>query len=225
MTIKFSEILKKIRSHAGTVAASFVAFALFNSLNTISSFVTTYNYVTAPHKDEYEGWILVRITGFGYTLYPESNLIIDFSNPSASTNRYLSRSSRIITMIYTDAVKKIEKDINNGNVKDYDTSVLTNTDAKVSLRGERNNNEYDKNNSQTFQSQLALSKELKKPVCLYVKGVRDGRRSTFLNIIKMQPAMAALQNKKGLTESSPVKLINSTCGLSIEAKDLLQKAN
>jgi hypothetical protein len=134
--------------------------------------------INSQNKLQYEGWVLVKINGFGRVYY-ESNIIENFASVFS-----LSRRSKIITLIYTDALPTIEQ-INSGDVKDNDVSVLTNLDWEGHL-ADNNTNKLVKINSQTLQSKLVSIKESKKLICLYVGGIRNGKESSYLNILKIK---------------------------------------
>ena len=151
------------------------------STNIASHFLTLYTIVMmmiSPQYLQYEGWIQVRVTGFGTVSY-EKKIIEDYLTSQSG----LSKSSKVMTTVYTDALPETGV-INNGEVQDSDVSVLTNLDWKGLLRGKPD--ELKKINSQTFMSKLVSSKESKKCVCLYVGGIRNGKTSTYLNILKVR---------------------------------------
>jgi hypothetical protein len=159
-----------------------------------SSVLTTSEVIKLINPDislQHEGWILTKITGVGLVSY-DSNLILDYINWRAN----LSRSSKITTIFHTTALPTVEQ-TTLGNIKDSDVSAITNLDFQGHLKGQINE-VYRKIYSQTFQSHLVLAQQTKTPLCLYVGGTRDGKKSTFLNIIKMK-----VPNKSAVAKLSP----------------------
>lgn len=176
MFTKISDGWKKFRTSPSGLVSMDIALLALGSLHLISSFITTYSYFSIP-TTRHEGWILVRINGFGYTMYQES---IDFNDFKPFKYNYLSRSSKIITMIYTSATPK------SLDTKDQkDVSVLTNRDDETTINNQLSE-KFSKKNSQSYQSLLVSLKESRSPVCLYVKGIRDGESSSYLNILKIK---------------------------------------
>jgi hypothetical protein len=187
-----------------------IAFSIgVATCNLASHFLTCIeiaNLINSSTQLEYEGWIIVKINGFGAVSY-DSNFILDYFNSQSG----LSRNSKITTTIFTDALPPAEK-INRGDIKNIDVSVLTNMDYQGYLKGNKTD-KYRKIHSQTFQSQLVAAKESKIPVCLYVGGIRDGNKSTYLNILKIKipnkKAMAKLASSNSL--SKEVSNVSGLC--------------
>jgi hypothetical protein len=178
MFSRISSAWNNFRTSPSGVFTLSIAVLALGSLHFISSFITTHTYFSIP-VTKHEGWILVRINGFGYTMYQEN---INFNDFKPFKYNYLSRSSKIITMIYTSA---LQESLNDGRIDEKDVSVLTNRDDETTIKNQADQI-FSKTNSQSYQGQLVSLKESKFPVCLYVKGIRDGQSSSYLNILKIQ---------------------------------------
>jgi hypothetical protein len=126
-----------------------VVFYAIPALVNIVSFLDNFNKFKPSSK---EGWIVVKVVGFGYTYYPESF----FDSIQPWKEHYSLRSSKITTMVYTDALPTLGN-LNSGSTTASDVSVLTNSNWE----GQRYNyqSEFKKNNSQSFQSFLHSSKD------------------------------------------------------------------
>jgi hypothetical protein len=192
------------KNSALAIVGSFGGIAVY-LMGVLVNYIALQDTMTRPDPRSGEGWILVNITGFGYTSYSDNAW-----NILPWNNRYLSRSSRIISMVYTDAISDLSK-INEADTNPHDVSVLKNSDfdGKVSFQ----TGNFIKKNSQTFQSYLMQAKESKIPVCLYVYGIRNGQESHFLNILKVKPLKV---NLKTLPDyENRTKLAEDSCGKPI----------
>ena len=126
------------------------------------------------------GWILVKIQGWSDTSYNPADRADGIGSLFVSRLRGQSLGT---SMIYTD--KEIETSyLTDGTSPKYDFSVLTNEDYSGKVPGRAN--DIDKKNSQTLQAHLIQAHVSKKPVCLFVYGIRDNKKSQFLNILKIK---------------------------------------
>jgi hypothetical protein len=173
----FWQFVKKLPLFAFTSGLAFSHIA--------GSFLTFYTIAMMinPQPLKYEGWVQIRVIGFGSVAYEKN--VGDYLTSIFGISG-LSRSSSIITTIYTDAIPRTEV-INSGEVMDSDVSVLTNLDWHGRLRGQTE--EFKKINSQTFMSKLISSKEEKTCLCLYVAGNRNGKTSEYLNVLKVRDSI------------------------------------
>jgi hypothetical protein len=187
MLANIKEAWKKIKDKPSIIFFGATVGLSIELLQILSSFITAHSYFFTP-VTEHQGWILVKINGFGYTMYQDS---INFANLQPFKYNYLSRSSKIITMIYTSAgitPPGIGDETSNGGTIEKDVSVLTNRDDETTIKDTTKT--FKKINSQTYQSQLVSFKESGLPVCLYVKGFRNGESSSYLNILKIRAVIA-----------------------------------
>jgi hypothetical protein len=192
------------KNSALAIVGSFGGIAVY-LMGVLVNYIALQDTITKPDPRSGEGWILVKITGFGYTSYSDN-----VWNILPWNNRYLSRSSRIISMIYTDAIPDTSK-INEADTNPHDVSVLKNQDFDGKVAFQTGN--FAKKNSQTLQSYLMQAKELKSPVCLYVYGIRNGQDSHFLNILKVKSSKVDLKTLPNYEKRT--KLAEEICGKPI----------
>lgn len=202
----FNQILKLIKSiqyfvkrNAGLYLASLFAVGTLYIFGAVVSTVEFWAMLN-PSTDtsEYElGWILVKITGTGIVSYDPYEQVEGFG-------RYLpflwdapDAKSRIWPMIYTDSPTEF---LDSGKSYKYDVSVLVNKDiTEKSLTTKPSSEIYaaskEKINSQTFQSRLMLAHQTKEPVCILVYGVRDNKKSRFLDILDVEAVSEEIKTK------------------------------
>ena len=150
------------------------------------------------YTSEYKiGWILVKITGTGIVSYDPYEQVEGFARYLPFLWNPPDAKSRIWPMIYTDSLTDF---LDSGKSYKYDASVLVNKDiTEKSLTTKPSSKIYaaskEKINSQTFQSRLMRAHETKEPVCILVYGVRDNKKSRFLDILDIEGVSEEIKTK------------------------------
>lgn len=171
----FRDYLKKNRAF---IIASSIGGIIVSSMGLI---VNTYEFFTLlkpPLKTE-SGWILVKITGWAEAEYNYSEQINGIGSYIPFMANKLNGTSNLTPIIYTDyPIDDILGDASD--VKDV--TVLKNTDFQGKIEGFAS--AINKRNSQTIQAFLVQALYKKKPVCIFVNGIRNNEKSLFFNIIR-----------------------------------------
>ncbi len=225
----FNQAIKLIKSTRYFVkknAGLYLAFLFaLGTLNIVSAFVSTVEFlaILKPKTDNNNykiGWILVKVTGTEIVSYEPYEQVEGFARHLPFLWDAPDAKSRFWSMIYTDSPTG---SLDSGISNQYDVSVLVNKDiTEKSLTTKPPAGIYaarkEKINSQTFQSRLMRAHETKEPVCILVYGVRDNKKSRFLDILDVEGVSEEIKTKYNqLPDYQDKKRVNEIGKLTQEA--------